>query len=211
MPEVLQGYQFADVIESETELRAVIGTPLQRSVDKAIVALDDYCKAFIARSPFVLIASCDAAGNMDISPKGDPAGFVRVLDDNTLVIPDRPGNRRGDTLSNVLENPNVALYFLVPGHRETLRVVGRACIVRDGDLRESMAVNGKAPALLIGVSVQEVFFHCAKCIIRSNLWDGYETEGLASIAEVVHKHANLTGSVEELAAEIEEGYRSRLY
>src|SRR6185369_10797109 len=113
MTEVLQGYQFADVIDSEAELRAVIGTPLQRALDKAIPALDDYCKAFIARSPFVLIASCDAAGNMDISPKGDPAGFVRVLDDNTLVIPDRPGNRRADTLSNVLQSPNVALYFLV--------------------------------------------------------------------------------------------------
>jgi uncharacterized protein len=211
MTEVLQGYKFADVIESEADLRAIIGTPLQRAIDKAIPALDEYCRAFIARSPFVLIASSDAAGNMDISPKGDPAGFVRVLDDNTLVIPDRPGNRRADTLSNVLQNANVALYFLVPGHRETLRIVGRACIVRDDDLRESMAVNGKTPALLIGVTVQEVFFHCAKCIIRSNLWDGYEAEGLASMAEVIHKHAGLSGSVDELAAEIEEGYRSRLY
>jgi PPOX class probable FMN-dependent enzyme len=211
MTEVLQGYKFADVVNSEEELRAVIGVPLQRTIDKAIHELDEYCQAFIARSPFVLIASSDAAGNMDISPKGDPAGFVRVLDEKTLVIPDRPGNRRADTLSNVLQNPNVALYFLVPGHRETLRVVGQACIVRDDDLRESMAVNGKAPALLIGLSVQEVFFHCAKCIIRSNLWDGFETEGLASIAEVIHKHAGLSGSIEELAADIEEGYRSRLY
>jgi hypothetical protein len=99
----------------------------------------------------------------------------------------------------------------VPGHRETLRVVGRACVVRDGELRQAMAVNGKAPAVLIGVSVQEAFFHCAKCIIRSNLWDGYETEGLASMAEVIHKHAQVAGSIEDLAVEIEEGYRSRLY
>lgn len=211
MTEVLQGYQFTDIIDSEAELRAIIGTPMQRAIDKAIPALDEYCKAFIGRSPFVLVASCDAAGNMDISPKGDPAGFVRVLDEKTLVIPDLPGNRRADTLTNLLQNPNVALYFLVPGHRETLRVVGQACIVRDDALRESMAINGKAPALLIGVSVQEVFFHCAKCIIRSNLWDGFEAEGLASMAEVIHKHAHVDGTVEDLAAEIEESYRSRLY
>ena len=148
---------------------------------------------------------------MDISPKGDPAGFVRVLDDRTLLIPDRPGNRRADTFTNVLQNPNVALYFLVPGHRETLRVTGRARIVRDAGLRAEAALNGKTPDLLLAVSVNEVFFHCAKCVIRSNLWQGTPNEGLASMAEVIHKHAGLTGTVEELAADIEEGYRTRLY
>jgi uncharacterized protein len=211
MTEVLQDYTFADVITSEEELRAVLGWPKQRTLDKTITELDEYCRDHIARSPFLLIASCDAAGNMDISPKGDPAGFVRVLDDRTLIIPDRMGNQRGDTFSNILQNPNVALLFLVPGRRETLRVVGKAQIVRDDSLRQSMAVNGKAPQLLLGVKVSEVFFHCAKCIIRSNLWDGFEAEGLASMAEVIHKHAGLTGTVEELAADIEESYRTRLY
>ena len=161
--------------------------PKQRTLDKAIPELDEYCRDHIARSPFLLIASSDFAGNMDVSPKGDPAGFVRVLDNRTLVIPDRPGNRRADTFTNVLQNPNVAMLFLVPGRRETLRVVGRAQIVRDQALRESMAANGKVPDLLLGVKISEVFFHCAKCIIRSNLWDGYEADGLASMAEVIRQ------------------------
>jgi PPOX class probable FMN-dependent enzyme len=211
MTQLLQEYQFADVVKSEEELRAILGAPLQRSLDKSNPELDEYCREFIARSPFMLVASCDAAGNMDISPKGDPAGFVRVLDERTLLIPDRPGNRRADTMTNVLQNPNVALYFLVPGARETLRVVGRARIVRDQALRESMAINGKAPALLLAVSVQEAFFHCAKCIIRSNLWDGDEAAGLPSMAEMMVKHAKLSVGVEELDAEIQEAYRERLY
>jgi PPOX class probable FMN-dependent enzyme len=211
MTEVLQDYQFDDVVDSEERLRAIIGTPLQRAVDKSNAELDEYCCAFIARSPFVLVASCDAAGNMDISPKGDPPGFVRVLDDRTLLIPDRPGNRRADTFTNVLQNANVALYFLVPGQRETLRIVGRARIVRDQDLRAGMAMNGKVPDLLLAVSVQEVFFHCAKCIIRSNLWDGAESDGFASYAEVLVKHARLSAKVEDLQAEIDEAYRTRLY
>src|SRR5688572_29776810 len=147
MTEVLQEYQFAEVIDSEEELRAIIGWPMQRTIDKSNPSLDEYCSEFIARSPFLLIASCDADGHMDISPKGDPAGFVRVLDDHTLLIPDRPGNRRADTFTNVLQNPNVALYFLVPGHRETLRVTGRARIVRDAGLRAEAALNSKTPDL----------------------------------------------------------------
>src|SRR5215216_2814448 len=174
MTEVMQDYQFTDVVTSEDDLRVILAWPRQRTLDKTINELDEYCREHIARSPFLLIASCDAAGNMDVSPKGDQAGFVRVLDDRTLVIPDRPGNRRADTFSNILQNPGVALLFLVPGRRETLRVVGKAQIVRDEALRESMAMNGKAPELLLGVKVSEVFFHCAKCIIRSDLWNGYE-------------------------------------
>jgi PPOX class probable FMN-dependent enzyme len=209
--EVLQGYRFADVIESEDDLRAIIGTPAQRAVDKTITELDEYCIEHIERSPFLLIASSDAAGNLDVSPKGDPAGFVRVLGSHTLVIPDRPGNRRADTLSNVLQNPNVAMLFLVPGRRETLRVAGRARIVRDQALRESMAAKGKVPELLLGVDVSEVFFHCAKCIIRSDLWQGYEAGDLPTLGEIMVKHAAVAMAPEALQAEIEESYRSRLY
>jgi PPOX class probable FMN-dependent enzyme len=211
MTEVLQEYQFADTITSEDDLRAVLGYPKQRTIDKSITELDEYCREHIARSPFLLIASCDAAGNMDVSPKGDAAGFVRVLDNRTLVIPDRPGNRRGDTFSNVLENPDVALLFLVPGRRETLRVAGRARIVRDEALRESMAANGKAPELLLGVSVREVFFHCAKCIIRSDLWHGYEAGGLPPYGEILVKHTGVDMDPADLQAEIEENYKTQLY
>jgi len=209
--ELLQQYQFAETVDSEAELRAIIGEASQRSLDKAITELDEYCCAHIARSPFVLIASSDAEGNFDVSPKGDPAGFVRVLDSRTLVIPDRPGNRRADTFTNVLQNPNVALLFLVPGRRETLRVVGRARIVRDQALRESMAAQGKVPELLLGVDVSEVFFHCAKCVIRSDLWHGYVADDLATLGEIIVKHAGIAMEPGELNAEIEESYRTRLY
>jgi len=209
--ELLQQYQFADTVDSEDELRAILGEPHQRSLDKAITELDEYCIDHIARSPFVLIASSDAEGNLDVSPKGDPAGFVRVLDNRTLLIPDRPGNRRADTFTNVLQNPNVALLFLVPGRRETLRVVGRARIVRDQALRAGMAAQGKVPALLLGINVSEVFFHCAKCVIRSDLWHGYVADDLATLGEIIVKHAGMTITPDELDAEIEEGNRTRLY
>ncbi|MCA9845051.1 MAG: pyridoxamine 5'-phosphate oxidase family protein [Dehalococcoidia bacterium] len=163
--------RFSGVITTEAELREVAGNPSKGAVAKAIDRIDEHFAGFIAQSPFMLIGTSDAAGNQDVSPKGDPPGFVRVLDEHTLAIPDRPGNRRADTLSNMLQNPRVALYFLVPGVRETLRVQGRATIVRDEALRASMAVGDKAPHLAIVVDVEEAFMHCAKCMVRSNLWE----------------------------------------
>ena len=163
--------RFSGVITTEAELREVAGNPSKGAVAKAIDRIDEHFAGFIAQSPFMLIGTSDAAGNQDVSPKGDPPGFVRVLDEHTLAIPDRPGNRRADTLSNMLQNPRVALYFLVPGVRETLRVQGRATIVRDEALRASMAVRNRAPHLAIVVDVEEAFMHCAKCMVRSNLWE----------------------------------------
>ena len=118
-----------------------------------------------------MIASSSKDGKMDISPKGDPPGFVRVVDENTLAIPDRPGNGRADTFRNILENPRISVYFLVPGRGETLRVNGSAQLVRDPELLEGFAVKGKPAQLAIAVNVEEAFFHCAKCVVRSNLWD----------------------------------------
>ena len=163
--------RFQDVITTEDQLRDVLGNPGAGAVAKAIDHIDEHFAGFIAQSPFILIGSSDAGGNQDVSPKGDPAGFVRVLDERTLAIPDRPGNRRGDTFSNVLQNPKVALYFLVPGVRETLRVQGTATIVRDRELRESMAIHGRIPELAIVVDVDDAFMHCAKCVVRSDLWN----------------------------------------
>ncbi len=206
--------QFLDVVASEQALRDVIGPPIQRSLQKEIAYLDSHCRALIAASPFVLVASCDAAGRMDVSPKGDPAGFVRVLDDVTLAIPDRPGNRRADTFSNVLANPGVALIFLIPGKLETLRVNGRARIVRDLPLRERMAVNGKIPALALIVDVQQAFIHCGKCMIRSGLW-AHESwpavDDLPSQAQCLVDHGRLRETVEEVQASVEEARRTRLY
>lgn len=206
--------RFRDVVTSEAQFRAVMGQPSELVIDKHIHVLDDYCRIFIERSPFVLLASADERGRMDISPKGDPAGFVQVLDEHTLVIPDRPGNRRADTFCNLLVNPQVALIFLVPGKGETLRVSGRALIVRDAWIRGRLAIRDKVPEFAVVVNVDEVFFHCAKCMLRSKLWDPSvwpDTQGLPSLAETSVAHAKLQRPVSEVQAMIEKGLRERLY
>jgi uncharacterized protein len=206
--------EFAEVIATEAELRQVIGPPFERSVKKEIARLDTHCRALIAKSPFVLIASGDAAGRMDVSPKGDAAGFVQVLDDETLAIPDRPGNRRADTFINVLQNPGVGLIFLIPGKLETLRVNGRARIVRDLALRERMAVKEKLPQLALVVTVGQAFIHCGKCMLRSRLWqkDAWpDVEGLPSQAQCLVDHAKLTEPLEQVQASIEKSRATGLY
>jgi PPOX class probable FMN-dependent enzyme len=162
--------EFDQAITTIEELRQIIAPPRDFISAKDVSELDEYCRDFIARSPFVLIGSSDGEGAIDVSPKGDPPGFVRVLDERTLAIPDRPGNRRIETFTNVLRHPYVGLIFLIPGVKNTLRVRGGATIVRDAGLRESMSVNGRVPELALVVSVTTAFFHCAKCIIRSELW-----------------------------------------
>jgi uncharacterized protein len=206
--------RFHDVITTEEQFRAVIGSPTARTVAKELAYLDDFAQTFIARSPFVLIASSDADGRIDVSPKGDPAGFVRILDDRTLAVPDRPGNRRADTFRNLLENDHVGLLFMVPGKQETLRVSGRAIIVRDACLRDTMAVGGKAPDFAIVVSVDQVFFQCAKCMVRSSLWqpEGWPPlEGLPSQAETIVSAAKLDISVAQMQAIIDDDREKRLY
>lgn len=206
--------RFSEIITTEPQFRAVLGHPSAIVMNKHIHALDDYCRAFIARSPFLLLASADGEGRMDVSPKGDPPGFVQVLDDHTLVIPERPGNRRADSFSNLLVNPHVGLIFLVPGKQETLRVSGRAFVVRDAWIREGLAVKGNVPHFAIVVQVEEAFFHCAKCMVRSKLWDPGawpSTEGLPSLAQTSVAHARLSQSVQEVQDLIDRSMRERLY
>jgi PPOX class probable FMN-dependent enzyme len=206
--------RFSEIVTTEAQYRSVMGHPIALVVNKHIHSLDHYCRTFIARSPFLLLASADAEGQMDISPKGDPAGFVQVLDDRTLAIPDRPGNRRADTFSNLLVNPAVGLIFLVPGKSETLRVSGSAFIVRDEWIRTRMAVNQKVPAFAIVVHVEEVFFHCAKCMVRSKLWEPAawpNIQGLPSLAETSIAHARVNQPLHEVQTLIDEGIRDRLY
>lgn len=180
---------FDATITTHTQLRELMGEPVHPVVvAKTLSALDRHCRTFIARSPFVLIASADRGGRMDISPKGDPAGFVQVLDDHTLAIPERPGNQRFDTLRNLIDNPRVGLIFLIPGKRETLRVSGTARIVTDHGLRDSMAIKGKSPALALVVDVEEAFFHCAKCMVRSAMWEPKQwpsLDGLPTLAQAM--------------------------
>jgi PPOX class probable FMN-dependent enzyme len=161
---------FTNTVTTLDELREHIPMPREAAIRKQISSLDEHCRAFIARSPFVFLATSNATGDCDVSPKGDTPGFVHVLDDETLVIPDRPGNQRADSLRNILENPRAGLLFVIPGVEWTLRVNGRAAIVRDDAVRERMAVNGKLPALAIAVAVEEAFLHCPKCFIRARLW-----------------------------------------
>jgi PPOX class probable FMN-dependent enzyme len=204
----------SEFIRTERELRAVVGEPMLRSVKKQIARLDEHCRAFIACSPFVLVASCDAQGRLDVSPKGDPAGFVQVLDEHTLAIPDRPGNQRADTFSNVLQNPRVGLLFLIPGMQETLRVNGRASIVRDLALRERMALRGRVPALALIVTVEEAFIHCTKCMLRSQLWEPHawpDLRGVPTQARFLVDHAQLGETLEEVQASLDSNRRSRLY
>jgi len=205
---------FSDIVTTQEGLRAVLGHASPMVEAKVITDLDVHCRAFIAKSPFLLIASANSRGKVDVSPKGDAPGFVQVLDPHTLAIPERLGNRLADTFSNILVCARVGLLFMIPGKAETLRVSGTAKIVRDAWLLESMAVGGKKPQLATVVTVDRVFFHCAKCVIRSKLWDSDhwpDPAGLPSLARAVIDHAKLTDSVEAVQAVIEDSYRNRLY
>lgn len=163
--------RFDEVITTAQDLRKIVGPANRWFTSKILTRLDRHCRQFIAASPFVVVGSADPLGMVDLSPKGDRAGFVGCLDDSTLAIPDRRGNRRVDTFHNVLQNPGVGLIFFVPGQRETLRVAGRAAIVRDQNIRSAMMEGGRMPDLVMIVVVERAFFHCGKCITRSNLWD----------------------------------------
>lgn len=206
---------FTELVTSEAELRALLGEPRELVIKKQLPALDRHCRAFIARSPFLLLGTANARGDCDISPRGDAPGSVLVLDDRTLVIADRPGNRRIDSLRNIVQNGGVGLLFMVPGVEETLRVNGRACIVRDADLLARLEARGKAPTLAIVVTVEEAFLHCAKALKRSQLWDATtwpERAALPTLAQMIHDQVPMPDTtVEELDASIEEGYRTRLY
>jgi PPOX class probable FMN-dependent enzyme len=206
---------FRQIVKNEDELRQILGHPNELSLGKEIHALDEHCRNFIARSPFLLIGTANADGKGDVSPKGDPAGFVQVLDDHTLVIPDRPGNRRADSLVNLLENPQVGLLFMVPGVEETLRINGTATIVRDEELLGRMVVNGKQPLLGIVVEVREAFLHCAKAFKRSHLWDAESQiprSELPSLAQMVVDHTKTEScTLEEMEEYIEEANRTTMY
>ena len=158
-------------IDTAEKLREIYGMPMELAVAKALTKLDPHCRHFIELAPFAVISSADAKGNADVSPRGDGPGFIKVLDDNTLLMPDRPGNNRVDTLSNIIENPNVGMLFFVPGVNETLRINGVAEISTDPTLLGLFADTPKAPIAAIKVTVEEAFLHCAKALMRSKLWD----------------------------------------
>ncbi|MGC2198658.1 MAG: pyridoxamine 5'-phosphate oxidase family protein [Stellaceae bacterium] len=202
-----------DIIEDPQQLRELYGAPSERSLKKQLSRFDTHCRAFIARSPFLVIASSDPSGRCDASPKGDAPGFVQVIDDETLLIPDRLGNNRVDTIGNLLTRPGVGLIFFVPGINETLRVNGRAQVTTDPTLLEPLAVNGKVPLSGILVSAEEIYFHCGKALIRSELWNPEKHLRRSEFPSLGRILADQIGgiSVEESERLTAEGYKTRLY
>lgn len=199
-------------ITDKAVLRDHYGEPGKLSTGKTLAGLDKHCRNFIAASPFLVIGS-SAADGADVSPKGDVPGFVAVLDDNTLLIPDRRGNNRVDTLDNILENPCVAVIFLVPGMNETLRVNGRASITTDPALLEPLTVQGKVPRSGILVAIDEAFLHCAKALIRSKLWDPATQIDRKEFPTLGRMLADQIEGVEVAAADalVEESSKNQLY
>ena len=206
--------RFEELIATRGRLRELNKLPNYRVSNKAIDHIDDICRRFIAASPFVMVASRGADGRLDVSPKGDPPGFVAVLDSKTLVIPDRLGNNRLDTFENLLVHPEVGLFFIIPGHGDTLRVSGKGQIVRDSALQNSLAVNGQAPNLALVVDVEEAFIHCPKCMVRSRLWTQEQwpdRSDVATLAETMVAHGALAETVPEMQAIIDNDGATRLY
>lgn len=209
-------------IRDEATLREMIGKAEGLAAKKSLRRLDRYCRQFIGLSPFPVIGTQSADGRADVSPRGDPAGFVQVLDDQRIAIPERPGNKRLDTLTNILENPAVGLLFMIPGFEETLRINGRATLSRDPHLLERMTIHNRPPKVAILVRVEEAFLHCAKAFKRSNLWDPAARADrkvmpslgrmiLEQVAEAERDSRPDESKVEQIDQAIEESYGTRLY
>jgi PPOX class probable FMN-dependent enzyme len=202
------------VIDCEDDLRSLYGEPGDMAVRKCIGQLDEHCRAFIALSPFLALGTSRPGRGADVSPRGDAPGFVIVLDERTLAIPDRPGNNRLDSASNVVANPEVALLFLIPGIDETLRVNGTAHITTDPDLLARMEVQGKRPKSAMVVEVREAMLHCAKAFRRSRLWSGDYRQArsvLPGLARMIRDQTGATYDVEKAEAGLEESYRRTMW
>lgn len=206
------------VLSDEAALRQLFPAVHTLAALKAQDHLDGHARGFIARSPFLCIGTQSADGRADVSPRGDAPGFVRILDDKTLAIPDRPGNNRLDTLANIVANPSVGLLFMVPGYDETLRINGTARLVTEPNLLATMSVNERMPRLAIVVSVTEAFLHCAKAFRRSRLWDPAARQDRTEMPSLMHMLLDQTTGAPADPAEIakrdeglEEDYRSSLY
>jgi uncharacterized protein len=205
-------------VTDEAALRGLFPATHSLAALKSLTVLDRHAQAFIQRSPFLCIGTQNAAGKADVSPRGDPRGFVRVLDERTLAIPDRPGNNRLDTQANILANPAVGLLFMVPGFDDTLRVNGRARLTTDPAIVEPMAVHDRVPTLAILVEVEEVFLHCAKAFRRSRLWDPSEQQNRKDMPSLLNMILDQTTGAPKDPTEmqkIDEGletdYRTSMY
>jgi PPOX class probable FMN-dependent enzyme len=200
-------------LNSAAALRDHYGEPSERAAKKTLDRLDKHCRAVIAKSPFLVLGTAASDGSVDVSPKGDHPGFVEVIDDRTLAIPDRLGNNRVDSFQNLLENPQVGIIFMVPGLGETLRVNGHAALSTEPDLLAGMAVNGKPPRAALVVTVDEAFLHCAKAIIRSKLWEPetrIERKSLPSLGQMLADQIE-GQDAESAEAAVQDAYATKLY
>lgn len=205
---------FHSRIRSVAELESLIGVPGELVIRKQLDHLDDHMRAFVARSPLLLLGTVSSDRRCDVSPRGDLPSAAMVLDPKTIIIAERPGNRRGDSLRNILETGRAGLLFMVPGTGETLRVNGVACVMQDDEKLDAMSVSGRKPLLGIGLEVEECYFQCGKALIRSELWKQQSTgeDAEFDFAQALVDQTQLAGqTVESLKQQIETSYRERLY
>jgi PPOX class probable FMN-dependent enzyme len=200
-------------VTSDGELRALIGEPAPRAARKTRARLHELDRRWLAASPFCMIATSGADGSCDVSPKGDPPGFTLVLDETTIALPERPGNRRADGFRNILTNPQVGLIFLVPGRGDTLRINGRATLVSEAPFFDRMRVKGHLPVLALVVEIDEVFYHCSKAFLRSELWhtETWDAAAVPSRARIAHELERPEDSIEELDRYYGPSYAAALY
>jgi len=202
-----------DALATESALREIYGTPSRLAASKQLTHLDKHARRFIELSPFLVISTQGADGLGDVSPKGDAPGFVAVLDDHTLLIPDRPGNNRIDTLSNLTENPGVGILFMIPGVNETLRVNGRARVIADTAMLTRFEIRERLPKTGILVEVAEMYLHCAKALVRSKLWaedHRVERATLPSLGQMIADQVEGV-DVAEADRRIEDSEKNNLY
>jgi PPOX class probable FMN-dependent enzyme len=207
-------YEPKDIVTSEDEIRALQPNMHPTQPTKILNHLDPLCRIWIETSPFLIMATYDAEGHVDVSPKGDPAGFVKVLDPHTLAIPDRPGNHRFDSFSNLLQTGRIGLIFLVPNRNEVVRVNGSARIVRDAELLDQMQIKSHRPDLAVLISVEEAFYHCGKAIIRSRLWhpdSAAPIDALPSYSEALAAHSLAELSLSQIEERMAYNDAERLY
>ena len=200
-------------VSSEAELRDLLGEPAARSMTKERPRLHQRDREWLAASPFCLIATADAGGRCDVSPKGDPPGFTYIIDDRTIAIPDRPGNRRADGFRNVLANPYAGTIYLVPGRTETLRINGRAWLLRDAPFFDEMIVKGNRPRLALVIDIETIFFHCAKALMRSKMWrpETWHPDVLPPHATIVKEVQDTPETLAELERHYGPSYQDLLY
>ena len=207
--------QFSERVTSCEELAAIVGTPSPIALRKELKVLDEHMRRFIAHAPFVVMSTHGSDGRCDASPRGDAPGFVHVVDDRTLLIPDRPGNKRFDSFRNILETGRVGLLFLVPGVGETLRVNGSATIIRDETWLTLLSAHGKRPLIAVAVAVEECFLQCAKALLRSKLWGPHERANLQNLpcaAEMFTDHVQMPEfDVAKVQTLLDAAYQNNLY